>query len=1047
MANQPKKYQKFVATAATATLVASAIVPVASAAETNFKDVQKDSEFAPYINDLVQKNIINGYPDGTFKPAAQLSRSNVVKMLGKTLVSAGHEIPTDWTTKERFTDVPLSTPDKDLIKYAAVVKDAGVFNGNTNGTLDPLTSISRQHMATVLVRMLESTYDVDLKQQVIDNKFESQIKDLDKAGEAHRDNIVALEYAKITTVTDNFRPTENVTRAQFAKFLSVALEVAGVNDEDPTNPSPGIVKDGITDVKAINDTKVEVTFEKEISADFIREAEKNGKYFAVYTEGNSVQSNTTVQSEKINFSKSGKTAEFTLATKDALESGKKYYVALLDGPNNKVADVKHYYGPAVLKEAANKPEFEVSAVADKIFVDYSTKMKDSALTVDNYKVFDEGGKELGPLKDFLNTKNNKEGKWVDLNDKEEVEFKLGVDSKLKLSAGKTYKLVVSEKVKTDDNKTLSESERTIKVTTPSIDEASPEAKVARIVNENTIEIVFNQDIDGKNVTINPAQLDVRTSTGKTVNVKKVDTTLKSGTTNTLVLKLDTDSDNKLDKGTTYKVDMPANVVKNGIFVNAMNKSTTGLEAKAQENVSIKELSAKIEANAKNNAQADLILTFDQVPVIDSTLVNSIQLFDKRDEYKLKDVSINDIKYYGGDETGKSIIIEGMNKFHNADKGNLAVRGDKSYDIEIKAGKVTTDSFDTTAKATNKDKLVASTSGVVVAHPIVDEARLQSAEKIEIDFKENIKGNIEASDIQIDAYVANRSDIFDGKLSKNVSGSGFFSVEISGKTLTITAKEGVKFPTSIDAANFTIAKDVFTNETGKVGNPVITAKQIRDAKDMIDNAAPVLVGAEATTIGNAGKGAKLTFSENVKTEGSTAELASLFFSDKGENATEGVKASFSGNIATIEFKEAYWINSTDLTKVTVEYSQGNSFYLQDGSSNKVETQKIIGLVKGGTSTVDPDPTEPTDPEQPTEGETVKVSEITHNIVVNDIERSTNVSFKLADLPAQFEGKALVIEYKGQKYDLIVNKYDKTVIFATLPAVLKEAEVAELNVSVK
>ena len=42
MAHQPKSYQKFVATAATATLVASALVPAASAAETkSFKDVSK----------------------------------------------------------------------------------------------------------------------------------------------------------------------------------------------------------------------------------------------------------------------------------------------------------------------------------------------------------------------------------------------------------------------------------------------------------------------------------------------------------------------------------------------------------------------------------------------------------------------------------------------------------------------------------------------------------------------------------------------------------------------------------------------------------------------------------------------------------------------------------------------------------------------------------------------------------------------------------------------------------------------------------------------
>ena len=59
MANQPKKYNKFVATAATATLVASAIVPVASAA--SFSDVAETNSHAANINALVEAGIINGY--------------------------------------------------------------------------------------------------------------------------------------------------------------------------------------------------------------------------------------------------------------------------------------------------------------------------------------------------------------------------------------------------------------------------------------------------------------------------------------------------------------------------------------------------------------------------------------------------------------------------------------------------------------------------------------------------------------------------------------------------------------------------------------------------------------------------------------------------------------------------------------------------------------------------------------------------------------------------------------------------------------------------
>ena len=57
MANQPKKYKKFVATAATATLVASAIVPVASAA--SLSDISGNTH-EEAINALVSDGIISG---------------------------------------------------------------------------------------------------------------------------------------------------------------------------------------------------------------------------------------------------------------------------------------------------------------------------------------------------------------------------------------------------------------------------------------------------------------------------------------------------------------------------------------------------------------------------------------------------------------------------------------------------------------------------------------------------------------------------------------------------------------------------------------------------------------------------------------------------------------------------------------------------------------------------------------------------------------------------------------------------------------------------
>lgn len=251
MANQPKKYKKFVATAATATLVASAIVPVASAA--GFTDVANNSH-EEAINALADAGIINGYADGTFKPNQTINRGQVVKLLGRWLETEGFEVPADWDTKQRFNDLPL-TAEKELVKYAALAKDAGVFAGS-NGNLNFTQTMQRQQMAVVLVRAINEIYELDLVKEYKAAKFKSEISDLDKAFSAEqREAITALEYAELTNAANlpgkSFKPADSITRGQFASFLyrTINLEVS-----TPASAS----------VKAINNTTVEVTFDKEV---------------------------------------------------------------------------------------------------------------------------------------------------------------------------------------------------------------------------------------------------------------------------------------------------------------------------------------------------------------------------------------------------------------------------------------------------------------------------------------------------------------------------------------------------------------------------------------------------------------------------------------------------------------------------------------------------------------------------------------------------------------------------------------------------------------
>lgn len=252
MANQPKKYKKFVATAATATLVASAIVPVASAA--SFTDVTDTNSHKDAISNLVDAGIIKGYPDGTFKPDQFVSRGQVVKLLGRWLETEGYEIPTDWNTKQRFNDLPVTTADKELVQYAALAKDAGAFNG-ANGNLNYSQNMARQQMAIVLVRAIKEIQKVDLVKEYKDAKFTSEISDLGGLNTEQREAITALEYAELTKAATlpgkAFKPNDTITRAQFASFLDRTMKL------EVTAPAKAAVK-------AINSTTVEVTFSEEV---------------------------------------------------------------------------------------------------------------------------------------------------------------------------------------------------------------------------------------------------------------------------------------------------------------------------------------------------------------------------------------------------------------------------------------------------------------------------------------------------------------------------------------------------------------------------------------------------------------------------------------------------------------------------------------------------------------------------------------------------------------------------------------------------------------
>ncbi|WP_336046117.1 S-layer homology domain-containing protein [Solibacillus ferritrahens] len=238
MANQPKKYKKFVATAATATLVASAIVPVASAA--SLSDISGNTH-EEAITALVSDGIISGYQDGTFKPNKELTRSDVVKLLGKFLETKGYEAAADYKTRPAFADLTTKT-NEELLKYASLVKEAGVFVGS-NGNLLAGDPITRENMAITLVRTVNTVYNISLEEYVATQDFKGDVTDLTQAKAEARTAISVLDFYDITNpAAPAFNPKGNTTRGQFASFLHKTITAdytaAGQEDQEASSVLP-----------------------------------------------------------------------------------------------------------------------------------------------------------------------------------------------------------------------------------------------------------------------------------------------------------------------------------------------------------------------------------------------------------------------------------------------------------------------------------------------------------------------------------------------------------------------------------------------------------------------------------------------------------------------------------------------------------------------------------------------------------------------------------------------------------------------------------------
>lgn len=114
-----------------------------------FSDV-KDGWYTAYVNSAAFAGIIDGYPDGSFKPDKNISREESAKILAASVPDNA----TETIGLDRFIDkTSIGTWAKDAVK---LVSNKGYFLGDDHKRFLPQTNLTRAEAAAILVRMAKA---------------------------------------------------------------------------------------------------------------------------------------------------------------------------------------------------------------------------------------------------------------------------------------------------------------------------------------------------------------------------------------------------------------------------------------------------------------------------------------------------------------------------------------------------------------------------------------------------------------------------------------------------------------------------------------------------------------------------------------------------------------------------------------------------------------------------------------------------------------------------------------------------------------------------
>ncbi len=220
--------------------VAPFITAAPSFAQTTFSDVSSNYWAAQFIQQLSQRGVIAGFPDGSFRPEEAVTRAQFAAMVNKAFQKAPERQAIN------FTDVPSNYWASSAIQQAYTIGFLSGYPGTgyPGNRFEPNQAIPRQQVLVSLANGLEysPTTTVESTLQYFNDAY--------NIADYARSPIAAATEKQIVVNYPNVKflnPTATATRAQVAAFIYQALvssnQASAINSPyivaaQPTTPTP-----------------------------------------------------------------------------------------------------------------------------------------------------------------------------------------------------------------------------------------------------------------------------------------------------------------------------------------------------------------------------------------------------------------------------------------------------------------------------------------------------------------------------------------------------------------------------------------------------------------------------------------------------------------------------------------------------------------------------------------------------------------------------------------------------------------------------------------